>query len=275
MVKEATAQREQVEARMAALEKEKKSVSIEKSSLEQDMKNKNGEIEAISKKMEEQKALMEKALRENDDLKTTRKNYEAQVNQMTEEFVRMNEMITKLEDELAEAKRNVGVPKEEAAPAKEEKKKMNVAGSLMSGFNKLKKMTTKEKEPEGEDMFGGMTATPTANDDLFGGMTSAPAGDDLFSGMSSAPAMEEPVATEPAVPAAPAEEDFLNLNEVTTSNEEKKSRWTMPFGKKTAGKEEKKKGGFGLGSLMKNALGGKNSGTFPATEVGEKEERDV
>ena len=64
-------------------------------------------------------------------------------------------------------------------------------------------------------------------------------------------------------------------HEVTTSNEEKKSRWTMPFGKKTAGKEEKKKGGFGLGSLMKNALGGKNSGTFPATEVGEKEERDV
>lgn len=58
----------------------------------------------------------------------------------------------------------------------------------------------------------------------------------------------------------------MNLSEVTTSTEEKKSRWTMPFGKKGAAKEEKKKGGFGFASL-KSAFGGKSSGVFPATEV--------
>ena len=42
----------------------------------------------------------------------------------------------------------------------------------------------------------------------------------------------------------------------------------MPFGRKAAApKEEKKKSGFGLGSLMKNALGGKTPSTFPPTEV--------
>ena len=73
-------------------------------SLAEDVKNKHGEVAALQEKAAEQKAAMEKALRENDDLKTTRANYEAQINQMTEEFVRMNEQITRLEDQLEAAK---------------------------------------------------------------------------------------------------------------------------------------------------------------------------
>ena len=269
---------QQLEESLQAVEKEKKSMLAEKSALEQDVKNKHSEVAALQQQAAEQKAAMEKALRENDDLKTTRANYEAQINQMTEEFVRMNEQISRLEDQLeaaqqaavaaptmpaAQAAQAAPATHAESLPVQEEKKK-GMASSLMSGFNKLKKMTIKEKEeaepqpqlqPQApaEDLFGGMTSQP-AGDDLFGGMSSTPAGDDLFGGMSSTPAE------------APAEEDFLNLNEVTTSTEDKKSRWTMPFGKKGAAKEEKKKGGFGFASL-KNAFGGKSSGTFPATEV--------
>ena len=267
---------QQLEESLQAVEKEKKSMLAEKSALEQDVKNKHSEVAALQQQAAEQKAAMEKALRENDDLKTTRANYEAQINQMTEEFVRMNEQISRLEDQLeaaqqaavaaptmpaAQAAQAAPATHAESLPVQEEKKK-GMASSLMSGFNKLKKMTIKEKEeaePQAqaqapaEDLFGGMTSQP-AGDDLFGGMSSTPAEDDLFGGMSSTPAE------------APAEEDFLNLNEVTTSTEDKKSRWTMPFGKKGAAKEEKKKGGFGFASL-KNAFGGKSSGTFPATEV--------
>ena len=262
-----------LEEALAAAEKEKKSMQAEKSALEQDVKNKHGEVAALKEKAAEQKAAMEKALRENDDLKTTRANYEAQINQMTEEFVRMNEQITRLEDQLEAAKQAPAAapvaseapvaPVGHTAETHPEEKKKGVASSLMSGFNKLKKMTAKEKEEEpqaqqqapAEDLFGGMTSQP-AGDDMFGGMSSTPVGDDMFGGMSSTP----------AAPEAPAEEDFLNLSEVTTSTEEKKSRWTMPFGKKGAAKEEKKKGGFGFASL-KNAFGGKSSGVFPATEV--------
>lgn len=268
-----------LEEALAAAEKEKKSMQAEKSALEQDVKNKHGEVAALKEKAAEQKAAMEKALRENDDLKTTRANYEAQINQMTEEFVRMNEQITRLEDQLEAAKQApAAAPVTSEAPAAPvahvapvghtaethpEDKKKGVASSLMSGFNKLKKMTAKEKEEEpqaqqqapAEDLFGSMTSQP-AGDDMFGGMSSTPVGDDMFRGMSSTP----------AAPEAPVEEDFLNLSEVTTSTEEKKSRWTMPFGKKGAAKEEKKKGGFGFASL-KSAFGGKSSGVFPATEV--------
>ena len=61
--------------------------------------------------------------------------------------------------------------------------------------------------------------------------------------------------------------DLLNLDAVPTG-EDKKTRWNMPFGRKSgAPKEEKKKGGFGFGSLMKG-IGGKSSNSFPATEVG-------
>ena len=56
MVKEATAQREQAEARMAALEKEKKSVSIEKREWEETMKAKATESAEKSARMEAMKA---------------------------------------------------------------------------------------------------------------------------------------------------------------------------------------------------------------------------
>ena len=61
---------------------------------------------------------------------------------------------------------------------------------------------------------------------------------------------------------------MLNLNAVP-AEEEKKTRWTMPFGRKGGAKEEKKKG-FGLGSLMKG-FGNKGPSTFPPTEVSARE----
>ena len=176
-----------------------------------------------------------------------------------------------------------------AEEKKEEKKKMNVA-SLMSGFNKLTKMGVKESESRAkeatphaeshveshtastattEDMFGGLSSTPTKSpsDDLFGGLSSTPQGegDNLFGGLSSAPESMPEQKTEPA------EEDLLNLN-AAPAEEEKKTRWGMPFGRKGA-KEEKKKG-FGLGSLMKG-FGSKGPSTFPPTEVSAREGDEV
>ena len=213
------------------------------------------------------------ALRENDDLKTTRRNYEAQIQQMTEEFVRMNEEISRLETQLEEKEKALEERKEkEPEEKKEEKKKMNVA-SLMSGFNKLTKMGVKESESRAkeatphaeshaeshtestattEDMFGGLSSTPTKSpsDDLFGGLSSTPQGegDNLFGGLSSAPESMPEQKTEPA------EEDLLNLN--------------------AAPAEEEKKKGFGLGSLMKG-FGSKGPSTFPPTEVSAREGDEV
>ncbi|CBK20548.2 uncharacterized protein [Blastocystis hominis] len=116
-----------------------------------------------------------------------------------------------------------------------------------------------------------MTASPSANgDDLFGGMSASPAGNaDLFAGMSASPVAEP--AAEPV--AEPEEEDLLNLNAVSTKTD-KKSMWgKMSFGRKSAtsaqpaapaADSEKKKGGFSLGSFMK--IGSKGPSTFPGPE---------
>jgi len=229
------------------------------------------QVSTLENRLKESELTSGKLMRENDDLKTTRKNYEAQIQQMTEEFVRMNEEIARLESQVEAAKASTPLessepPSEALHPEKEEKKKLNVAGSFMSGFNKLKKMATKETEAAplpsapAEDLFSSLQTAPSQDpsEDLFSGLSSTPQAEntDLFGGLSSTP--NEPV--------EPAEEDLLNLDALAT--EDKKSRWGLSFGRKGgAPKEEKKKSGFGLGSLIKG-IGGKSSDSFPPTEVG-------
>ena len=64
----------------------------------------------------------------------------------------------------------------------------------------------------------------------------------------------------------PEEEDLLNLGAMNTKTD-KKSMWgKMPFGRKSAAPadQEKKKGGFSLGSFMK--LGNKGPSVFPGPD---------